>query len=73
MDPELVEEIAETIYRKFPEVDGVKPKVRKQPVPQDAPRSAHANPKYLLTFNTKYSTHKSFKILFVQTPTPPCL
>ena len=53
MDPEVIEIIAEKIYRKFPEVDGVWPKVRKQPVPQDAPWIVKNNPKFLLTFNTK--------------------
>ena len=50
MDPEIVEEICEKIYKKFPEVSGVKPKVRKQPVPKDAPKPRE--PVYLVTFNT---------------------
>jgi hypothetical protein len=51
MDPDIIEEICEKIYRKFPEVAGVKPKVRKQPVPKDAPKPKE--PVYLVTFNTK--------------------
>ena len=51
MDPEIIEEICEVIYRKFPEVSDVKPKVRKQPVPKDAPKTKE--PIYLVTFNTK--------------------
>lgn len=49
MHPEIVEEISEKIYRKFPEVAGIKPKVRKQSVPKDAPRPKE--PTYLITFN----------------------
>jgi len=49
MHPEIVEEISEKIYRKFPEVAGIKPKVRKQPVPKDAPKPKE--PTYLITFN----------------------
>ena len=49
MDPEIVEEISEKIYRKFPEVAGIKPKVRKQPVPKGAPKPKE--PTYLITFN----------------------
>jgi len=48
MDPELVEEISDKIYRKFPEVKGVEPKVRKQPVPKDAPQPRY--PVYLITY-----------------------
>jgi hypothetical protein len=49
MDPEIVEEISEKIYRKFPEVAGIKPKVRKQPVPKGEPKPK--TPTYLITFN----------------------
>jgi hypothetical protein len=51
MDPEIIEEICEKIYQKFPEVRGVKPKVRKQTVPKDAPKPKESV--YLLTFNKK--------------------
>ena len=51
MHPEIIEEICKKIYRKFPEVTGVKPKVRKQPVPKDAPKPNE--PVYLVTFNTQ--------------------
>jgi hypothetical protein len=50
MDPEIVEEISEKIYRKFPEVAGIKPKVRKQPVPKDAPKPKQST--YLITFSS---------------------
>ena len=51
MDPEIVENISTKIYRKFPEVKGIKPKVRKQPVPKGALRPKE--PVYLITYNTK--------------------
>jgi hypothetical protein len=50
MHPDVIEEICEKIYRKFPEVSGVKPKIRKQPVPENSPKSKE--PGYLITFNT---------------------
>ncbi len=50
MHPEIVEEISTKIYRKFPEVKGIKPKVRKQPVPKGAPKPEE--PVYLITYNT---------------------
>ena len=49
MDPDIIEEICEIIYKKFPEVSGVKPKIRKQPVPKDSPKPKE--PVYLVTFN----------------------
>ena len=49
MHPDIVEEISTKIYRKFPEVKGVKPKVRKQPVPKGT--SKPKEPVYLLTYN----------------------
>ena len=49
MHPEIIEEICEKVYRKFPEVAGIKPKVRKQPVPKDTPEPKE--PLYLITFN----------------------
>ena len=53
MHPEIIEEICEKIYRKFPEVTGVKPKVRKQPIPKNGPKPEE--PVYLVTFNTNVS------------------
>jgi len=50
MDPDIIDEICERIYRKFPDFKGAKPKVRKQPVPKDAPKPKE--PVYLVTFNT---------------------
>ncbi len=51
MHPEIVEDISAKIYRKFPEVKGVKPKVRKQPVPKGSPKPKE--PVYLLTYNSQ--------------------
>jgi len=51
MDPEIIEEICEKTYQKFPEVKGIKPKVRKQPIPIDTPKPKERL--YLVTFNTK--------------------
>lgn len=34
MDPKTIETISQDIYRRFPEVAGVRPKVRKQPIPK---------------------------------------
>ena len=48
MDPETVEAISKKIYRQFPEVAGVKPKVRKKPIPKGKPRPK--KPVYLLTY-----------------------
>jgi hypothetical protein len=60
MDPEIIEEICEKIYRKFPEVKGIKPKVRKQPVPKGAPKPKV--PVYLVTFNFKANGPGGVKI-----------
>ena len=49
MHPEIVEDISAKIYRKFPDFAGVKPKVRKQPVPKNGPKPKE--PTYLITFN----------------------
>ena len=52
MHPEIIEEICEKVYRKFPEVSGIKPKVRKQPVPKDAPKAApNVKPKMAINKN----------------------
>ena len=51
MDPEAVEKICKKIYRQFPEVSGIEPKVRKQPFPKDQERPVDVPVTYLLTFN----------------------
>jgi len=55
MESKIVDKIANTVYGKFPEVAGVKPKVRKQPLP-NSQKSKSSDPdkqNYLLTFNKK--------------------
>jgi len=51
MHPEIVAEINTKIYRKFPEMRGIRPKVRKQPVPKGQARPK--KPVYLLTYSKK--------------------
>lgn len=60
MHPEIIEEINVKIYRKFPEVKGIKPKVRKQPVPNGTPKPKE--PVFLLTYNTKVRGPRGKKI-----------
>jgi hypothetical protein len=52
VEPEIVEKIKKNIHRRFPEVHGVKPKVRKQPIPKSAQGKVIQKNKrnYLLTF-----------------------
>jgi hypothetical protein len=45
MESKIVDKISNTVYGKFPEVAGVKPKVRKQSLPDSDIQN------YLLTFN----------------------
>ena len=49
MDPEIVAEISEQIYKKFPEVVDVKPKIRRQALPADLPHPPE--PRYLVTYH----------------------
>lgn len=53
MEPKTIEFISNSIYRRFPEVAGIKPKVRKQPIPSNqGPATIPADKRnYLLTFN----------------------
>jgi hypothetical protein len=48
MDPEIIKSISQQIYRRFPEVSGSRPKVRKQTAPQA--KSLETEPNYLLTY-----------------------
>jgi hypothetical protein len=51
MDPKLILQISKVVYKRFPEVDGKKPRVRKQPRANGAkPKKNAENPTYLLTF-----------------------
>ena len=52
MEPETVDSISKSIHRRFPEVAGVKPKVRKQQIPESQKHKFN-NPgkrNYLLTY-----------------------
>jgi hypothetical protein len=55
MDPKAVESITKNIYNRFPEVVGVKPTVRKQPLPDSKKRHCGGadQQNYLLTFKGK--------------------
>jgi len=52
VEPEIIEKIKKNIHGRFPEVRGIKPSVRKQPIPksdQGKPKS-NSPQNYLLTF-----------------------
>jgi len=52
MDSKAINSVSKTIYRRFPEVAGVKPKVRKQEIPggQRGKSSDKDNHNFLLTY-----------------------
>ena len=50
MDAKTIKTISTQVYRKFPELAGVQPKVRQQQA-KSAP--IDADPTYVLTYNTK--------------------
>ena len=54
METKTLETLTKNIHRRFPEVAGVKPKVRKQPLPKSSPaaKDKGTEDNYLLTFNT---------------------
>lgn len=52
METKTLEALTKNIHRRFPEVAGVKPKVRKQPLPKSSPAAKEGTERnYLLTFN----------------------
>ncbi len=51
MDPKIVTSISKQVYRRFPEVNGKKPKIRKQPLPKSGPPNKTRN--FLLTYRGK--------------------
>jgi hypothetical protein len=53
MESEAIEIISRSIYKKFPEFSGTKPKVRLQSSPQTS--GSAKSPTYLLTFENKVS------------------
>ena len=53
MEPKILENLNKKIYRKFPDFEGIKPKVRLQPTPK-SPKGTAVDPNqrnYLLTYN----------------------
>jgi hypothetical protein len=50
MDPKLVQSISNRVYKKFPEIAGKKPQVRKQRTNGSLAKSAKPSANYLLTF-----------------------
>jgi hypothetical protein len=55
MQPETIKSVSKKIYRRFPEMADVKPKVSKRKAPQtnSKPATSSPAPTYLLTFQTK--------------------
>ena len=51
MDPKIVNAISKDVYRRFPEVDGKKPKVQRQAKPKN--KSSASTNIYLLTYQAK--------------------
>lgn len=51
MNPKLVKSISTQIYRRFPEMFGVQPKVRLQIPPQG--KSTQSIPNYLFTYSSQ--------------------
>ncbi len=49
MNPDLISTISKEVYRRFPEVSGVRPKVQRQPTTQAKSVTGPSN--YLLTFH----------------------
>lgn len=55
MDPKLIQRISNQVYRRFPEVNGKKPRVRQQKPPANGSKAKHSgaaavDPTYLLIF-----------------------
>ncbi|RPI35047.1 MAG: hypothetical protein EHM70_00895 [Chloroflexota bacterium] len=54
MDPKTIKSISAQIYRQFPEMSGIAPKVRARPVPESQRAfKKPAAPTYLLNYQTK--------------------
>ncbi len=53
METKTLERLTQNIHRRFPEMAGVKPKVRKQPLPKSShtAKDKGVEQNYLLTFN----------------------
>jgi len=50
VEPKIIETISKRIHRKFPEVSGTKPTIRKQSVPKSAQNRISMKSNFLLTF-----------------------
>jgi hypothetical protein len=50
MDPKTIQKISTQVYRQFPEVSGVKPKVRPRPASGKSSSQNGSSETYLLTF-----------------------
>ncbi len=50
MDAKIIKTISNQVYRQFPELSGIQPKVRQQVAKSAIPS---AGPTFLLTYNTK--------------------
>jgi hypothetical protein len=61
MDPKYIKSISNQVYRRFPELDGSRPKIRLQSVPKA--KSAPPAPKYLLTYQGKAKSSNGRTIL----------
>lgn len=61
MDPKYIKSISNQVYKRFPELDGSRPKVRLQSTPKA--KSTPAAPKYLLTYQGKAKSPSGKTIL----------
>jgi hypothetical protein len=51
VEAKTIETISKNVHRRYPEVSGTKPTVRKQPIPKSAQNKiTAAKPNYLLTY-----------------------
>jgi hypothetical protein len=55
MDPKTIQKIATQVYRQFPEIAGVQPKVRQRPASGKSTTQLGSSETYLLTFEGKAS------------------
>jgi hypothetical protein len=61
INPHILDQISQDIYRQFPEMKGVNPKVRTQPGAKKNTSDAHGS-SYLLSFETRTSLANGAKI-----------
>jgi hypothetical protein len=65
MDPKIAESITDQIYKRFPEVDGVKPTIKKQQIPDSQKHKGRGSIKhnYLFTFKRNVKGPGNQKII----------